>query len=390
MLMLIVGCGRSDAPQSAGKSGGIERSVDAGPVHVTVRTDRDQAMVAERIHLSIEASAPEGIAVQMPAPEEPSASPAGTGASPAGPSGSPALTKGSLGALQLGEFLVKDVRESPPVWLDGRRHYVQEYTLESYTSGEQTIPALTLRYTEQPAASQPAAAPAAVTTAPSEQAGVEIKTPPIALRITSALAGEKDPAHYRDIKGPVDVRVSRKRAWLRWSLAGAIVVLLVTAAVLIWIRRRRRQQTVPEIPPGTWAFQRLRELEDERLVEQGRVHEFYFRLTDIVRQYIERRFALMAPERTTQEFLREAQVHPALADDHKRLLAEFLQTADMVKFALHEPARDDCERALTDARCFIEETAYTPAEPSSDGTSGTAARDLDRNLDSAPPAEVVP
>ncbi len=65
----------------------------------------------------------------------------------------------------------------------------------------------------------------------------------------------------------------------------------------------------------------------------------------------------MAPERTTEEFLRETRRSNALSEGHKLLLAEFLRSADMVKFARHVPGPDDAGAALQSARGFVEDTA---------------------------------
>jgi hypothetical protein len=186
----------------------------------------------------------------------------------------------------------------------------------------------------------------------------ELSTEPLTVHVTSALTGEvdpSDPAHLRDIKGTVEVPVARSRRWMAWA-GGSLVLAAAATGALLYYRRRRRNQPVPSVPPGTWAFSELRRLEAERLVEQGLYHAFYSRLSDI-----ERRFALMAPERTTEEFLREVRLSPALREEHQQLLRGFLESADMVKFALYEPGRDEAEKAFGAARNFVDETAYSPS-----------------------------
>ena len=82
----------------------------------------------------------------------------------------------------------------------------------------------------------------------------------------------------------------------------------------------------------------------------------------------------MAPERTTEEFLREARSSSVLADEHKTLLRGFLSAADMVKFALHEPSVNESDGALAAARGFVEETApAAPPEPAVSGVVEEAA-----------------
>ena len=64
------------------------------------------------------------------------------------------------------------------------------------------------------------------------------------------------------------------------------------------------------------------------------------KLCDILREYLEKRFALRASRQTTGEFLASLeQDHDALLTAEQHLfLQEFLYTADMVKFAKQDAA----------------------------------------------------
>ena len=124
------------------------------------------------------------------------------------------------------------------------------------------------------------------------------------------------------------------------------------------------------MPPHEWAFAELQRLAADKLVEQSRFQEFYFRLTDIARRYIERRFSIMAPEQTTEEFLRATRADPILTSDHKDLLGRFLRAADMVKFARHEPTGEEADAAFAAGRGFVEQTAPVATAP--DGVEAAA------------------
>ncbi len=41
----------------------------------------------------------------------------------------------------------------------------------------------------------------------------------------------------------------------------------------------------------------------EGLIERGQIQSFHYRISDIVRGYVERRFTVAAPEMTTEECL---------------------------------------------------------------------------------------
>ena len=148
-----------------------------------------------------------------------------------------------------------------------------------------------------------------------------------------------------DIKGFVPVPYS----W--WWLAWVGLLLVLVLAFVRW-RKRRKPATVttPVIQPSPFelalaALQRLRQ--DSPPVEQ-----FYTRLSDIVRRYIEGQFGLRAPERTTEEFLAEA----TLPAQHMTLLSSFLQESDLVKFARLRPGKDDMDRVFSAAEKFVRES----------------------------------
>jgi len=97
------------------------------------------------------------------------------------------------------------------------------------------------------------------------------------------------------------------------------------------------------------------------------VEEFYTRLSDIVRQYLEGQMGLRAPERTTEEFLYEVSLDQSLSSDHRKLLGAFLQEADLVKFAKFQPGAEERMRALEAAEKFVQESggsANAPADRS--------------------------
>ena len=304
-------CGGNGAPADRPDNAPapLTESATSGEVTLTVTADRSQVRVAEPLRVTVEARAPTDLEIELP---------------------------GLVAAIE--DFTVRD--HSPietEETEDGAEVQRQTFELDSNLSGERTIPELTVTFADGQAT-----------------------TAPLTIEVISSIEGEYDPTEFVDIAGPVSIR--RPRNWTPvWWAAGALLALVLAA----WWMLRRRRALVAAVesppPPHVWALQQLDDLLAQKLVERGRVQEFYFRLSDLVRTYIELRFGLMAPERTTEEFLVEVQRSDTLRFGHKDLLGEFLTACDLVKFARHEPRGTEIDGVIEAARTFIEQTA--PAAP---------------------------
>ena len=166
----------------------------------------------------------------------------------------------------------------------------------------------------------------------------------------SATASADD---IRDIRGPK----AYLPPWLIPAIAGALL-LGGLAAYAIWRRTRRRR--APKIPqPFEIALERLEELRP--LMHPASVREFSIAISDVVRRYIEEAFAVIATQRTTEEFLHDllASAHPSLAP-HRKLLAEFLNRCDLAKFAGMSFSQQDLESLHQSARSFVLSTSRSP------------------------------
>lgn len=157
----------------------------------------------------------------------------------------------------------------------------------------------------------------------------------------------------RDIKGLVPI----PHGW--WSLWALLIAAAI--AMTLWLYWRKRHQpdaavVLPPLTPYERAIRALQQLLADQLIERGEVDVFYTRLSDIVRRYLEDRFHLRAPERTTEEFLYEVARDNTLIQEHKDLLGRFLQESDLVKFARLEPEQADMKRAFEAAYKFIDDT----------------------------------
>ena len=91
----------------------------------------------------------------------------------------------------------------------------------------------------------------------------------------------------------------------------------------------------------------------EDLPGRGLIKEFYLRLTGIVRQYVEDTTGIRAPEQTTEEFLRDMRSRQVFPRERSGRLAEFLEAADLIKYAGQQPQEGQIDEAISRAREFV-------------------------------------
>jgi len=333
ILCLLGGCGENSkeetAPADAAKP--VTREAERGPVKLTVTCDKDKVSIAESVTLTLAVEAEPGVEVTLPQFGE-----------------------------NLGEFQIRRFTESKPQPDAAKPRWEQQYDLDIFLSGQYSVPAMSVQFRDaRKAADDPSAEPIDGT----------LSTEAIPIEVRSLVEGDADPKQFRDIKGAVPLPVppwsaERWKAIAKWTGLGAAALAVGVFAAVWFVRRARRRALRPEAPHD-WAFDQLRALLDEQWIAQGLVREFFYRLSEITRIYIEKRFGLMAAEQTTEEFLQAAHDSPRLRPAHKALLAEFLQACDLVKYARYQPMSEEIERAFNSARDFVEQTRQPDVEEQS-------------------------
>ncbi|MDE6858944.1 MAG: cell wall anchor protein [Duncaniella sp.] len=156
-----------------------------------------------------------------------------------------------------------------------------------------------------------------------------------------------------------------------WILA--VIIVLGLGGYIFYVVKRKKNPfaAAPEkpVPPYEKAVQELNRLRGEKLCEQGREREFYTRLTDILRIYLQGRFGINAMEMTSTQIRHSLQSNETTRLS-KRNMEQVLETADFVKFAKVRPLPDDNVKAYNSAMQFIEDTKPQPEpESESDGMS---------------------
>ena len=154
----------------------------------------------------------------------------------------------------------------------------------------------------------------------------------------------------KDIKPPIDIPSGLE--WLWPALAALALAGILFVAWRLWRISRMNVPVAPLVPAHIRAKEKLQ----KALELIGQPKPFCVLVSDTVRLYLEERFAFHAPERTTEEFLRELSATNLLTDDQKESLGRFLENCDLVKFAKYEPGENELRELHSSAVRLVEET----------------------------------
>lgn len=247
----------------------------------------------------------------------------------------------------LGSFEVKDYQASEPKEAGKLKIQTWRFDLSTFTVGTYMIPPQAVVYLP-PGAVMPVdpGAPADTSAATARAGGprpLVFSTQPIEIKVARTSAENvMDIADLAPLAG-----VPEDRPWVLIGLGAA--ALLVLAGFLLWRLRRKAavaEAAKPLLPPFEEAMERLSGLDAAGLVRQNRARELCFELSEILRKYVSRRYAVDALESTTTEFLALVPKLPAPAE-RRQWIGAFCEHTDLVKFA-NAPLLESDGRDLAD------------------------------------------
>lgn len=280
---------------------------------VAATVDTTATSVGGRLRVTLTVDAPEGWAVEPPAPP-----------------------------AELGAFRVRSVE--PGVDEAGRAAFT--VVVVPVEPGALEIPPITMRVWR--GADEP----------------IELASPPLAVSVASNLApAEADSAALPE---PADLKpaLEAPRDWRPvWIAALAMLAAFALAfALLRRLRRRPVREAAPVVerraparPAWEVALEELDQVALERWVERGELRRQYEEVTVALRRYVENRWGIPALESTTfdlRRLLDRSPVAPAIGARIVGLLAE----ADLVKFAKAVPEPAAARACEAGARAIVLET----------------------------------
>ena len=159
------------------------------------------------------------------------------------------------------------------------------------------------------------------------------------------------------------VSTMERHHWLRWLVAlgvCAVVLASLVGAFVAW-KLRKARLAEQEPPPWVVALSSLAMLKNR--VESGELDReaCVAELSDIIRNYLEKRFEVKATSSTTKEFLTGMERGDSpLEAEHRLFLRDFMTAADLVKFAKLPVDDSVVDDAIAKARLLVESTVPAP------------------------------
>jgi hypothetical protein len=316
---------RKEGASGASSGNAIEKSAQKGPVKLSVRVTPREPRLSDLVEMDVTVEGQPNVEIKPPA----------------------------FGQA-VGDFLVRDYTERArePGAPNTRRFH---YELEPAHAGKHLIRSVSIEFLDKRANSEAQAEP------------VLIETEPLEVNVTSELGNEAPSlANLEPMVPPQSVPQVSATTWVIAAVAAG--VLAIVGCVMLLRRRKRKVAEAPRLSPEEIARRALVLLLSENLPGRGLVKEFYLRLTGIVRQYVEDTTGMRAPEQTTEEFLRDMRSRPGFPRERGVRLAEFLEAADLIKYAGQTPDEGQIEEAIARAHEFVD---LEPAREAA--TAGVAA-----------------
>lgn len=186
------------------------------------------------------------------------------------------------------------------------------------------------------------------------------KSKSLALKV---LEVDVDTANIEKFYGPQDVQ-DNPFQWSDWSSifwSSVLMFLLTAIGSYLYIRLRQgkpvvtpKLKLVHRLLPHQKAMKEIEQIKADGMSNTENPKEYYTKLTDTLRKYIQERYGFNAMEMTSSEIIQ----HLMQTNDTKALdeLTTLFRTADLVKFAKYSTMINENDMNLVSAIEFINST----------------------------------
>ena len=191
----------------------------------------------------------------------------------------------------------------------------------------------------------------------------QIGIPELLCQMPSGLTAGKELFLAPEMSDAAPEDTAKRPFYRRWSfLLAVIIAIIAIAGVILFLFIRRRKQLFSALPLDEKTLREIRRLCQQVRDREIRSEKGFALLCDIIRNYLEVRFQLPVTRQTTMEFIRNSELAAVLPPGERIFLAEFLNTADRIKFAGENAGENMLENAAADAVNLVRATTVREEE----------------------------
>lgn len=151
------------------------------------------------------------------------------------------------------------------------------------------------------------------------------------------------------------------QSWYPWLILGIVLIGLPIVVALVRFARRAEQASGKQLAAASIAGALLVDLQAQNL---STAEQFPI-VSLIIRNYIQQQWQIPAVEMTTSELLESLREHNIVDNALRKQLQQFLEQADLVKFAQYRPESDQNQRLIAFASRWIQASLSHRQEQSS-------------------------
>ncbi|OGF44243.1 MAG: hypothetical protein A2452_05550 [Candidatus Firestonebacteria bacterium RIFOXYC2_FULL_39_67] len=249
-------------------------------------------------------------------------------------------------SLYLQAFEIKDHIQKGPEKRWGKTVTEYRLVLTTFTTGNYEIPEISVKYTDKDSLEK------------------EVKSNKIILVVEPVKSNPNDKDDIRDVKKPLTIPHSF------WFWLFTVILPLIAIAAFFLVKYLKSgnvskimEKAEPARPPHETAYERLSKLKELKLVEEGKIREHYYILSEIIRGYLEARYELPVVERTTSEAYKEMLDSGKIKRKEVTIVKDFLEECDLVKFAKVIPESTKIEEDYGMGISIVDMTKVIPVIP---------------------------
>ncbi len=260
-----------------------------GKAHAVLSSSADTAKIGELLNITVEVSAPKGSAITL------------------------------TNDIPFADFEVLNQKQPVSREENEKLTTIYQFEIMAFSLGDKEIGPVKAAYTD-----------------PNSSRTETVVSNSIKIKIKSVLTSAD--SDIKDIKENIPLKLPTYVYLLAVLILAAVIYLIVKLTKYLLSRKNNVAQIVKT--PEETAEGRLAELDGASLPEKGLIKEYYSTLSEILRDYIQARHEIPAPDLTTAELCRCLK-NVDFPQQSVHSIRSLLQQCDLVKFAKFIPEKEN-------------------------------------------------